>query len=324
MLLSRTSALIVGVVALLPMLQGGCILCSEEFPELCLERFTDCEGEKGELVGFTVAELDLRKSVVRTREAVVGNLVADAFLHTAKQHCGGALPCPVAAITNGGGIRSQTACGERETIPAGPLYERDIEQMLPFGNGLVVANLTGYDLKLAIEHAVDELGLPGKAGQGGHFLQVSQLQFAVDCAQPAHELDSNLEQILAPGARIVPGSLRLRTDDGASTPVYEEINTDRENYTVYPIAVTDFIAGGNDGYVALVSRDLNERAQCETDPCDGSYINKIAYRVSGDAGEYTDAMALINYVRDKQHVTPYVSNRIDTSSSSSCVASFTD
>ncbi|MFH1811243.1 MAG: 5'-nucleotidase [Pseudomonadota bacterium] len=309
---------------LLPLLLGlpniGCILCNEEFPEACMENFNTCEGDKGAVLGQTQVELDLRKSVVRTREAPVGNLVADAFHYTANLVCQrNGVACPDAAFQNGGGIRSQTACGERELIPIGALYERDVNQMLPFGNLLTVTEVSGWDLKLALEHSVDELGLPGKAGQSGHFLQVSRLRFEVDCRQAPHAADSSETQITTPGARIADGSLYIRTDDGSGpdevwTPVDTTKPTLGNPGTLYRIALSGFIGSGNDGFLAFVLRDQDEIAQPPGEP---PYLNKIIKNLNGEEAlrddndaQITDAMAVMKYIQAKKKVAPDIEYRI--------------
>ncbi|MBN2361282.1 MAG: 5'-nucleotidase C-terminal domain-containing protein [Deltaproteobacteria bacterium] len=311
MMQGRGNAILGASIALAVSGLAGCILCGPDNPDLCMTVVNECEEELGELLGYTMSELDLRKSVVRTGEAVAGNLVADAFYFTAKSLCNpmAGLPCPVAAFQNGGGIRSQTACGERELIPVGPLYQRDIRQMLPFDNLLSVVELTGHDLKLALEHSVDLLGQTGKSGQAGHFLQVSRLKFAVDCSQPTQAINTEGDQITTPGARIVPGSLMVRNNDDDANPTWEMVS-DTTAHT-YPVAMSNFIGAGGDGFVAFVQRDANEKALCETVPCEGDFLDNILYNVNQGGTDLTDSDALSYYVRAKQKVAPYVDGRIE-------------
>lgn len=305
-----------GVLLLsLEALQVGCIVCSDENPWACMEAFNNCAEDPGALLGSTTIELDLRKSVVRTQEAPAGNLAADGLMFTANQLCArNGLPCPVAAVVNGGGIRSETTCGERERIPEGFLYERDIHQMMPFGNSLVVTTISGHDLKLALEHSVDELGKSGTAGQSGHFLQVSHLKLEVDCAQPAQALDINTGKVITEGSRIVDGSLMLqRADDAQGNPVWEAVDVTGTD-AVYPIAINDFIGSGRDGFLSLVLRDETNTAVTDAD---GNYLDYIETNADNERGVrntqdelMTDAMGVADYVRAQQQVTPYVSGRI--------------
>ena len=108
----------------------------------------------------------MRKVAVRTAEMPVGNLVVDAMFEAAVAACvpgDPARPCPVAALENAGGIRNTTACGERQVVPAGTLFEKDADDMLPFAtNQLVVVNVTGEELWLMLEHSATLLGQVGE------------------------------------------------------------------------------------------------------------------------------------------------------------------
>lgn len=149
-----------------------------------LVAFNECNPDKGNALGRTTVELDVRKVAVRTAEAPVGNLVVDAMFEAATDACAPndpMRPCPVAVLENAGGIRNTTACGERETIPVGSLYEADITDMLPFStNQLVVVEVTGEELWLMLERASSILGQVGEAGAAGFFLQVRNVEFEID------------------------------------------------------------------------------------------------------------------------------------------------
>src|SRR5512143_308896 len=75
----------------------------------------DCP-KSNQVVGQTTVALDITKKTVRSREAPVGDLVADAVLEAdADAH-------PVAALQNAGGIRPETCGGATRTqIPAGTI-----------------------------------------------------------------------------------------------------------------------------------------------------------------------------------------------------------
>jgi len=139
-------------------------------------------------------------------------------------------------------------------------------------------------------------------------LQVSRLKFEVDCSQPAQTADASKEQILTLGARIVPGSLKLRNNDDDANPTWEDVSDTRDH--TYPVAMSSFIGAGGDGFVAFVQRDTSEKAVCETDPCDGNYLDKMLYNVSKDGRDLSDSDALEYYVHVMQQVRPYVDGRI--------------
>ena len=154
-----------------------------------------------EPLATTAVELDSRRAAVRLGEAAIGNLIADAM----RERTGADI-----AIMNGGGIRAA------RIYPAGSrITPRDVLSELPFGNRLVVLEVSGKVLRAALENAFGRLPQP----RGG-FPQVSGLAMEIDIAQP-------------PGHRI----LSIRTEDG---PL--------DDARLYRLATNDFIARGADGY----------------------------------------------------------------------------
>ena len=119
-------------------------------------------------IGTTATALDSRRATVRGEEAAIGNLIADAMRE--------AVGADV-AITNGGGIR-----GDRE-YPAGTKLTRgDIFAELPFGNKTVKLELTGADIRAALENGFSQV----ETG-AGRFPQVSGLTVAINPGRPAGE-----------------------------------------------------------------------------------------------------------------------------------------
>ena len=117
-------------------------------------------------IGTTAVELDSRSATVRTREAAIGDLVADAMRWSAQTEV---------AVTNGGGIR-----GGR-VYPAGAtITRRDVLAELPFGNRLVTIDIPGSALAAAIENGLSQLPNPS-----GRFPQVSGLTIEADPSRPA-------------------------------------------------------------------------------------------------------------------------------------------
>ena len=117
------------------------------------------------VLGITATSLDSRTSVVRSREAAIGDMIADAMrLSTGAD----------VALINGGSIRGD------EVYPAGTrLRRRDILTELPFGNTTVAVELTGRDLLVAIEHGISSLAEPS-----GRFPQVSGIAFTYSSRAP--------------------------------------------------------------------------------------------------------------------------------------------
>ena len=152
-------------------------------------------------LGTTAVELDSRNATVRTREAAIGNLIADAM--RASTHAD-------VAVMNGGGIRAG-----RVYAPGTAITRRDILAELPFGNRLVTIDITGAELKRALESGLAQL-----PNASGRFPQVSGLTIEADTSRPA-------------GSRIV--SINV-----GGAPLDER--------RTYRVATNDFLMRGGDGY----------------------------------------------------------------------------
>jgi 2',3'-cyclic-nucleotide 2'-phosphodiesterase (5'-nucleotidase family) len=117
-------------------------------------------------LGTTDVELDSRTATVRTREAAIGNLIADALRASTRAD---------AVIINGGGIR-----GGKVYPPGTAITRRDVLAELPFGNHVVTVEMRGRDLRRAIENGLSQLPDPA-----GRFPQVSGLTIEADSKMPA-------------------------------------------------------------------------------------------------------------------------------------------
>ena len=135
----------------------------------------------------------------------MGNLIADAMR--------AAVGADV-AITNGGGIRAD------KQYPAGQrLTRRDILSELPFGNTTVLLEVTGEQIKAALENGVSQV-----RELGGRFPQVSGIVAEVELKEPV-------------GSRVKSVRIDGRPLDPAKT---------------YRLATNDFMGRGGDGYRAFV------------------------------------------------------------------------
>jgi 2',3'-cyclic-nucleotide 2'-phosphodiesterase (5'-nucleotidase family) len=158
-------------------------------------------------IGTTEAPLDSRRTTVRAEEAALGNLITDAMRE--------AVGADV-AITNGGGIRAD------RTYDAGTmLTRRDIQSELPFGNKTILIEVSGADLRAALENGVSEV-----EDGGGRFPHVSGLTFTYDASKPAGE---RVTEVLIGGAPL---------DDAATLK----------------LATNDFMGKGGDGYAVFIDK----------------------------------------------------------------------
>jgi 5'-nucleotidase/UDP-sugar diphosphatase len=160
----------------------------------------------GVVVGQTETDLDSQRATVRLEEAAIGNLFADAIRDFVGAEIG---------LTNGGGIR-----GDR-LYPAGTdLTRKDVLTELPFGNTVVLLEISGADLRAALENGVSRY-----EEKAGRFPQVSGMVVAFDPA-------------LAAGSRILDVTIAGAPLDDART---------------YRLATNDYVAAGGDGYAAMTA-----------------------------------------------------------------------
>ncbi|WP_421616907.1 bifunctional metallophosphatase/5'-nucleotidase [Brevibacillus sp. TJ4] len=116
--------------------------------------------------------LDGDRTLVRTRETNVGNLIADIMLERTQSIAGYEADV---ALANGGGIRAQ--------LPAGDITKKDLYSLLPFENNtLAIVEVTGAELKAALENGVSDV-----ENGAGRFPQISGMSFTFDPSKPAGE-----------------------------------------------------------------------------------------------------------------------------------------
>ncbi|MEF3365490.1 bifunctional UDP-sugar hydrolase/5'-nucleotidase [Methylocystis sp. 9N] len=155
-------------------------------------------------IGLTKTPLDSRKAAVRGEETAIGDFFADAM----RAATGADL-----ALLNGGGIR-----GDRLYEAGATLTRKDIARELPFGNKLVLMEISGADLREALENSVWMIDRGA-----GRFGQISGARIVV-------------RRNAIPGQRIVSAEIGGKPLDPAK---------------IYKLATIDFLARGKDGYVAL-------------------------------------------------------------------------
>jgi 2',3'-cyclic-nucleotide 2'-phosphodiesterase (5'-nucleotidase family) len=134
----------------------------------------ELDAELNVAIGVTSEPLDSRKATVRSREAAIGNLIADAVRDAVKADI---------AIVNGGGIR-----GNKEYPAGAEISRRDVLSELPFGNRTVKLEVTGETVLAALENGVSEA-----ENAGGRFPQVSGLTFTADLREPKGQRISNVK-----------------------------------------------------------------------------------------------------------------------------------
>lgn len=153
-------------------------------------------------IGTTATDLDSRSTVLRSGEAALGNLVADALRASTGADV---------ALVNGGGFRAG------RLYPAGHrLTRRDILAEMPFGNTTVLVEMTGAQVRAALENGVSQV-----EQRAGRFPQVSGLRMQVEPRLPAF-------------ARVVEVEVGGQPLDEARR---------------YKVATNNFLLAGGDDYV---------------------------------------------------------------------------
>lgn len=157
-----------------------------------------------EIAERPIATLETTLERNRGEEYALGDLIADAMrMETGAQ----------VAVMNAGGIRAP--------LRAGPVTFDDVFRVQPFQNVLIKAEVTGEQLRLVLEGAVeDRLG------------QVSGVRFSFDPTRPFGErvVDATLEE----------GDVPVVRDGAAVDPV-----------ATFTVVVNSYMASGGDEYAVL-------------------------------------------------------------------------
>jgi 5'-nucleotidase / UDP-sugar diphosphatase len=152
-------------------------------------------------VGTATVTLDTRRSIVRTAESNFGDLISDAM----RARVGAEV-----ALMNGGGIR-----GDRTYAPGTVLTRKNILMELPFGNVVVLIELSGADLLAALENGVSQI-----EDTAGRFPQVSGMTFTFDPANPPAAALSRSRSAAGPSRRSACTGLRpTNTSVAAATAI---------------------------------------------------------------------------------------------------------
>jgi len=155
-----------------------------------------------ETIGESRVGLDAQQDSVRAKESNLGDFIADTFREWTNADV---------ALVNGGGIRSD------RLYPAGPITNRHVFSILPFKNKVVLIQVTGAELRQALERGVSHVV---EDGEDGGFPQVAGLRFVYDGKRPS-------------GSRVV-----------SATVGGDKLNDKK----TYKLATISYLADGNEGY----------------------------------------------------------------------------
>ena len=157
----------------------------------------------------SVAVATATNDIVRGLNNGPGPLSADAML--------AAVPGARVALLNYGGVRKD--------LYAGTISVADILEVMPFGNTLVLVDLTGAELQKALEEGIDYL-LQKFSEQAMPYLSGASFSVRPNAAN---------------GTRVA--ALAVKDHNG----VYQPVNSG----TVYRTVVNAFVAGGGDGFATV-------------------------------------------------------------------------
>lgn len=198
-----------------------------EVMRIAAEYESKLNGSLERAVGFFESPVDAQKRTLRVREMPLGDFMADGLRWRFKTDVG---------LVNGGSLR-----GDR-IFPAGEVSEKNLTEILPFGNGIEVVTVTGMQLRQIMELSASALIVEGehfdpafRVPDGG-FLQISGLKVVYDLREKAASFDS--------GGRLLSWGNRLKRILVQKDGEWREVD-DRAKYTV---AVNSWIAGGGDRY----------------------------------------------------------------------------
>lgn len=158
--------------------------------------------ELSQPVGRTSVALDAIEESNRNHETNLASFVADAY----RKATGAEI-----ALINGGSIRSDSV------LRPGPLTRRDVLAIHPFPGSVVSIEVTGAELRQALESGVSR---SAEESGPGRFPQVSGIQYAFDVCRPV-------------GDRVVRVSVNGEPLDPKRT---------------YVLATNSYMAEGGDGY----------------------------------------------------------------------------
>lgn len=191
--------------------------------------------ELGKPFAKTEVDLNGERDDNRTGETNFGDLFTDVMVWAAANATGRTVDV---GLCNGGSIRAG--------IPTGDISMLDVQTVFPFGNTLVVLDVTGAELLEALEAST--FCTPESLGG---FPQVSGLELTIDTTVPyqAGELypGTTYDQPADPGSRVTIRSVGGKPFDPDA---------------IYTVATNDFLAAGGDTYYAF--RYANATARTDT------------------------------------------------------------
>ncbi|XP_062565735.1 protein 5NUC-like [Armigeres subalbatus] len=208
-----------------PILLNGSVPRDSDVLEL-LEVYRPGILELEEVIGETKVLLDATRC--RFEECNIGSMIADSMVTVytmSYDNSSDSWTDAAIAFIQGGGIRA--------SIEAGNITKKDLKTVLPFGNAIILAEVTGETIMQMLERSVYRYN--GNSGFG-EFLQMSGVHVVYDLSKP-------------PGQRVASVEVLCTR---CATPSYGPIYT----YDRYKIIISQFLWEGGDGYDMFSGRNF--------------------------------------------------------------------
>ncbi|XP_037094031.1 snake venom 5'-nucleotidase-like isoform X1 [Pollicipes pollicipes] len=186
-----------------------------------------------EIIGSTLVDLIGNFDMCYSGECNIGSMIADAMVWSLQKHHAYGTPRTVVAMFNSGSIKYN--------IRKGNITLASILTVIPYQNTIDVVEIYGSALRKALENSVAK-----ELGKSGRFLQISGIRVVYDMAKPL-------------GQRVV--SLFVAAESSGGTPRFEPVVPHKP----YRVAMTTFIAAGNDGYTMLAKDEISVTRRHELD-----------------------------------------------------------
>lgn len=212
-----------------PILVDANVEQAKDVLKLITEKRRPIDDMERKVIGKTRVFIDGDSKNCRRQECNMGNLICDAVLdYYAGEYLNkdGWTDAAI-AIVNSGSIRASITRARNDQVT-----RKDIITVLPFGNVVVKAPVTGKQILSMLEWSVHNLDNSTSTGNlYGAFLQYSGLQVTYDTSRP-------------PNSRVVSVQVQCAA---CRVPTYRKL---RQNLT-YNILINDFLAKGGDGFHML-------------------------------------------------------------------------